>query len=482
MGKMMNSFSGKTICIAISFLLWGVTGCTTVGPDYTPPDVSSPKSWYSPLSGDLSSDGEGPGALAEWWQNFDDPLLSQLIERALKNNFDIKMATAKLREARAERRITRAERFPTVEASGGYTKSRSNDASGNGTTRDSYSLDFDAGWEIDIFGGIRRSIEAADAEYDSITENYRDVMVSMIAEIALNYIELRIYQKQMILAENNIRIQSETLELTHHRFESGLTTALDVERATYNLEDSRSQLPVIRTNLDAAKHRIAVLLGQNPGTLHDELADFKPIPTAAETIAIGAPVDILRRRPDIRKAERELAAQSARIGVATAELYPKFTLMGTIGLESISSADLLSADSLVSSYGPRFSWKIFNAGAVRRNIEVQNALQEQALINYEFVITAAFEEIENTLVAYAEEQHRQQSLIKAEKAAQQAVVLALQEYNSGLSDFQSVLDTQRVLFSYQGQLAESQGNLTIDLIRLYKALGGGWATENASRS
>jgi NodT family efflux transporter outer membrane factor (OMF) lipoprotein len=247
-----------------------------------------------------------------------------------------------------------------------------------------------------------------------------------------------------------------------------------MEQATYNLEHTRSQIPTLQNSLYEAKNRLVVLLGTQPGTLDKELAKHEPIPVTPLEMAVGVPAQVLRHRPDVRRAERELAAQTAQIGVATARLYPKFTLLGSIGLEASSPGDLFSIGNRNDSIGPRFSWNVFDAGAIRNNIEVQNALQEQALIRYETVIIKALEEVTNSLTAYAQEQKRRQALLQATRAAQQAVDLVLQQYNSGVVDFQNVLDTQRSLLAFQDRLAASNGAVVSHLIRLYKALGGGW--------
>jgi multidrug efflux system outer membrane protein len=280
---------------------------------------------------------------------------------------------------------------------------------------------------------------------------------------------------RLAVAEANLQAQSETYQLAQWRYEAGLSDELTVQQARYNLENTRSQIPTLRTGLEEAMNRIAVLLGEQPGKLHAELEKREPIPVTPLNVAVGVPADLLRRRPDVRQAERQLAAQTARIGVATADLYPKFTLSGSIGLEALSLNNLSSGIWTLSG-GPRISWAIFKAGAIRQNIEVQSALQEQYLIAYETAVLSALEEVENALVAYAEEQQRRQSLSEATQAAQKAVELAQHKYQAGLTDFSNVLDAQRSLLSFQDQLAQSDGTVTSNLVRLYKALGGGWTS------
>jgi NodT family efflux transporter outer membrane factor (OMF) lipoprotein len=269
-------------------------------------------------------------------------------------------------------------------------------------------------------------------------------------------------------------VQEETYDITNWRRQAGLTTQLDVEQAKYSLEQTRSQIPTLQSGLERAKNRLAVLLGQDPGSLNEILDERKAIPVAPLEVAVGVPADALRQRPDVRRAERELAVQTAQIGVAKAELFPKLSLSGSIGLEALALGNLFSSAAQILTLGSNIAWTIFNAGSIRQNINVQTALQEQALIRYEAAILTALEEVENALTAYANEQARRQSLLEATEAAQNAMALARDQYSSGLIDFQVVLDTQRSLLSLQDELAINEGEVTSNLISLYKALGGGW--------
>jgi multidrug efflux system outer membrane protein len=453
-----------------------LAGCATVGPDYVPPETRVPSSWHTELEGGLTAKEADPQTLANWWATLNDPDLSSLIERAVAGNLNLKKARATVREARARRGVNRTGLFPTLDATGSANRSRGSEETGSGQTRELYAAGFDAGWELDIFGGVRRSIEEAEANLQASQEGLRDVLVSLVAEVALNYVEARTYQARLAVAEANLKAQQKTYELTGWRYEAGLSDKLAVEQARYNLESTRSQIPTLRSRLEGAKNRLAVLVGEPPGTVHGELADPKPIPVTTLEVAVGVPADALRHRPDVRRAERELAAQTARIGVATADLYPKFNLKGSIGLEALSLGNLISSGSRTHSIGPRITWAIFDAGAIRQNIEVQSALQEQALIQYEAAILSALEEVENALVGYANEQVRRKSLLDATQAAERAVDLARKQYASGLIDFQVVLDTERSLLSLQSQLVESDGAVTSNLITLYKVLGGGWTS------
>jgi NodT family efflux transporter outer membrane factor (OMF) lipoprotein len=419
---------------------------------------------------------KNPGAqtLAEWWSTLGDADLSNLIERAIAGNLDLKRALARVREARARRGVAQAGLFPTINITGSVARSRSSEQTGTGETRELYKAGFDASWEIDVFGRVHRSIEASQGDLEASEADYHDVLVSLVAEVALNYVEARTLQTQLQVAEDNLKTQTETLQLTQWRFEAGLVSRLDVEQAKANLENTRSQIPRLRSGVEEAKNRIAVLLGVFPGGLEAELSQKKPIPETPLEVAIGVPAETLRRRPDVRRAERQLAAQTARVGVATADLYPRLSLPGSIGLEALSPHHLFSAGSQTASIAGSFAWTLFKAGAIRQAVEAENALQEQALEQYEAAILTALEEVENALVAYAEEQERGQALSEASQAARRAAELARKQYLSGLVDFQSVLDAERSLLSSEDQLAQSKGQVTSNLISLYKALGGGW--------
>jgi NodT family efflux transporter outer membrane factor (OMF) lipoprotein len=453
------------------------TGCA-VGPEYVPPETAVPPAWHATLDGGATAEQTDPATLASWWSTLDDPVLTSLIERAVMNNLDLKKARARLREARASRGIKQAGLLPTLDGTGSATRSRSSQKAAAGDTQDvsAYAIGFDASWELDLFGGVRRSVESATATLQATTEDLRNTLVSLLAEVALNYIEARTYQARLAVAEANLKTQTETVALAAMRREAGLATALDVEQATYTLESTRSQIPTLQSGLEQDKNQLAVLLGEPPGAVQAELAERRSIPVPPLEVAVGVPADVLRQRPDVRQAERKLAAQTAEIGVATAELYPKVTLLGSIGLDALSLTNLFSAASRTSSVGPNLSWRLFDAGAVRKNIEVQSALQEQTLVAYETTVLTALKEVENSLVAYANEQRRRAALTEATRAAERAVELAQSKYGAGMVDFRSVLDAEASLLSFQDQLAQSDGTVASNLVRLYKALGGGWTS------
>ncbi|NPU84157.1 MAG: efflux transporter outer membrane subunit [Syntrophaceae bacterium] len=452
-------------------------GCVTVGPDYRPPDLSAPAAWNNEVREGSGAAANVAGTADKWWSTLNDPELTSLIERAVAGNLDLKKARARVREARAQRGVAQAGYFPTLGATGSATRSRSSEETGTGATGVLYSAGFDAAWELDVFGGVRRSVEAADATLQATQESLHDVLVTLLAEVALNYTEVRTWQARIAAAEANLKAQEETFQLTSWRQQAGLSDDLAVRQARYNLESTRSQIPTLRTGLEEAQNRIAVLLGEQPGKVHGELSERKPIPVSSAGIALGVPAEALRNRPDVRKAERELAAQTAKIGVATADLYPKFKLNGSIGVDSTLIGRLFTSGTYSWSFGPQITWTLFDGGAIRRNIEAQTALQEQYWIAYEAAVLGALEEAENAIRAYVEEQIRRKSLIEATRAAEEAARLAKLKYQAGLTDFSTVLDAERSLLTFQDSLAQSEGAITSNLIKLYKALGGGWKSQ-----
>lgn len=474
-------FSMLTVICAVLV----TAGCMSVGPDYIKPDTKASERWHSTMKNGLVSGSGSPHTMTTWWSELKDPALTNLINRAVANNLDVKEARARIREARARRNISQAGQYPTVTAEGSAIKSRNSGVNGTSTESDLFSMGFDAGWELDLFGGVRRSVESAEADIEASRELLHQSLVSLLAEVALNYVEVRTFQTRIDVAKANLRSQEETYQIVDSKYRAGLSNELSVQQALYNLSSTQSQIPALETGLEQARNRLAVLSGMMPGTLHKELEAHGQIPVTPVTLAIGIPADALRQRPDVRRAERLLAAQTARIGTAKADLYPKIRLGGSIGLESLSAGDLFNDAARIWNIGPRISWPVFDAGAIRNNIIVQTELQEQALYQYESAVMVALEEVENNLTAYVNEQIRRQSLIEADKAARKAVMLAEYQYKAGLVDFSIVLEAQRAASSFQDSLAQSDGTVIINLIRLYKSMGGGWTaftTENASHS
>ena len=448
--------------------------CAAVGPDYTRPEFTTPAKWNGRLQGGLTPSELDPASLSRWWEDLGDPALSRLIEAAIEANLDLRTATSQVRQARADRARTRAGRFPTLSRQDSATLSGQTD-SGVGSSK-LYSGGFDASWEIDVFGGVRRAVEAADASEEAAVESRRDVLVSVLAEVALNYVELRTFQQRHTIAEQNLENQEEALEIVRAQVTAGATSDLDLEQATSNVAATQAQLPSLYQNISRAQNRLSVLLGETPGSRAEELSEFRELPVPPIEIAVGVPAEVLRRRPDVRGAERQLAAETAQVGVATAELYPKFMLNGSIGIES------LSISGAAYKIGPEMSWRIFDGGRTRREIEIQNTVQEQALIAYEGAILEALEDVENSMTDFAQEQVRLRWLRESSEAASQAAQLAASRYEAGASPFLEVLDAQRTLLSAEDTQAASEGEVVSNLIRLYKSLGGGWTSIEPDRA
>ncbi len=460
------------------FALTGLlaAGCS-VGPDYRPPKFSAPAQWSEPPLGGATN---ATVQVVEWWKAFHDPELDSLIERAVAANHDLRIAEGRLREARALRSGVIWDFGPTITGSAGYTDAqRSQNALAFPVRKlhtDLYDAHFDARWEIDIFGGTRRQLESANAQYAAVVEDRRDVLVSVLSEVARNYVETRGFQQRLAIARKNIRAQTEAVEITRARFNAGLTSELDVKQAESLLATTRSQLPTLETAVKAGIHRLGVLLGQPPGALLTELSPEGAIPTTPPSVPVGLPSDLLRRRPDVRRAERQLAAATADIGVETAELFPKFSLIGTGGFQSLSASDWFAPGGKYWSAGPTVTWRLLDFGRIHAQIKAANARQQQALAAYEKTVLTSFEDVENALVAYANEQVRNRSLAEAVAANRRALELANDLYTKGLGDFLAVLDAERSLYQTEDQWVDSTRAVTENLVALYKALGGGWET------
>ncbi len=469
--------------IAVAFVV-ALSGCT-VGPDYVQPEIPSvPDTWNSAATEGLA---DGQSSLQAWWTVFDDEVLTSLIERARLSNLTLREAVWRVEEARALRGVVAGVQKPQVGLSGDASR---NDPSNNGALgavapeggfepSNQFGLGVGATWEIDLWGRIRRQVEAADAQVDASVEDYRDVLVTLFAEVAFNYVNVREQQERLRLAKENVSGQEDTLELTNDRYSAGLVSALDVAQAESNLANTRSLIPTLEKGIALALNRLAVLLATSPGSLDDELADKAAIPTEPEAVTTGLPADLLRQRPDIRAAERLLAAQTARIGVATADLYPSFSLSGFLGLQSTSAGDLFSSDSVNWSIGLPVRWKLFAGGAVRSQIAAEEARTEQLLANYERAVLLALEEVEDAMVSYEKEVVRRAHLFDSVDATQRSLDLVLTQYRAGLTNFQNVLDTQRSLLLRQDDMAASEGIVIKNLVDLYRALGGGWDPETA---
>ena len=466
----MIGFAAVATCLALH-------GCT-VGPDYHPNRPHMPDGW-TPVTTQPA-----PGAsvvtfeqaqVAQWWNSFRDPSLTALVEKSLLSNLDLKQAVSRIRQARAARGTVAAGFWPSAQAGGHATRGRSSGgASGSGQESSLFLAGLDAAWELDVFGGVRRGVEAADADIAAAVEDQRGVMVTLTAEVALNYLDVRTFQERLAIARRNLEAQQHSAKLTRLRHRGGLASDLDVANADADVAGTQAQIPTLEANLQLTVYSLGVLLGESPTAVESDLAATKPMPTVPPQVPIGLPSDLLRRRPDIRAAEARFHSATARIGVAEADLFPKFSLTGSMGVQGNKLASLSNWSSRFWSAGPSVTWEIFDAGRILSNMEVQNALQEQALLTYRQTILTALQDVQSALALYSREQQRTQFLIASTAANRKALDLSKRLYAEGQIDFLSVLIAQRSLLAAEDTAAQSQRNIAADLVALYKALGGGW--------
>lgn len=459
--------------------IWSLLSGCAVGPNFNPP-----KTAVSPAFAEGSQTNLSPGQTAvTWWRGFKDPLLDSLVERAIATNQDLRIATAHIRQARALRTEAILTALPIVTANAGWTQSLSSqDSIPFPLTREQrqmglYQLGFDATWEIDVFGGARRAIQATLANLASNVEARRAVLISVIGEVARNYFELRGAQNQLQVARNNADNQGETLDLTVARLRAGRAAELDVAQARAQLNATLAAIPLIEASIKHSIHRLSVLLSLQPAALEPELAPAAPIPAIPALVQIGNPAELLRRRPDIRAAEDSLAVATALIGIETANLFPKVTFDGNLGVSAKGLAGLFGPEGDTYSFGPNITWAALDLGRVRAAIQAARANADAQLATYEATVLTALEETENALVDFGREQARRDYLVAAVSAADAATSLADQRYKSGISDFLAVLIAQRAQLALQSQLAQSQTRTATALVAVYKALGGGWEIE-----
>lgn len=451
-----------------------LTACAPVGPDYTPPQSQVPVAWSG-------SGGQGPSVevedLAHWWTLFDDPLLNSLMQRALAANHDLRVAEARILQARAQYRMITAVAAPAIGASGAYTDTRRGEnvsGSGSGTTQDLFQAGLDAGWELDLFGGARRAAEGAQARLDSVAESRSEVLLSLPAELARNYLELRAFQQRTDAARDNLVLLDKTLEMARGRLGIGLASQVEVSQAETQLALGKALPPPLETGKGQAIYRISLLLGLEPAALVEELSAPLPLPSGSFELPRILPSDLLRRRPDIRRAERQLAAATADIGVATAELFPRLSLTGLVGLQSADLGDLLSAGSRYWTVGPSVRWSLFNGGRVRANIDLGEARRQEVQVLYEKTVLGALAEVEASLLALEREEQATRALEQALASALQSVELATGRYRAGLEGYADVLLAQRALYQSRDQLLQSRQRRSQNYVALFKALGGGW--------
>ncbi len=458
------------------------SGCTLLGPDFVRPEAPVADNWIDPETPAIQHD---PADFSDWWQVFDDPVLDTLVQSAYQQNLSLQIAGLRVLEARAELGLATGSLYPQTQQAAGdlsrvqLSKNSPNISPGIDRFYDLASVGFDAAWELDFWGRFRRAVESADANLIANIAGYDDILVTLTAEVARTYTLIRTLEQRILLASENVQIQAESLRIATVRFENGAVTELDVAQAESLLRSTQALIPQLQTFLRRAQNALSILLGMPPQDLGTLLAGSANIPTPPTQVAVGVPAELLRRRPDIRQAELQAAAQSARIGVARADLYPSFTLFGTIGLSSSSTGrsdtgDLFDSDSFAFQAGPSFRWNLFNYGRLKNAVRIEDARFEQLLVNYQNRVLLAAGEVEDAMVGFIRSGEEARYLAQSVEAAKRASQLAMIQYREGVVDYQRVLDTDRFLTEQQDSFTATRGDIALNLIAMYKALGGGW--------
>lgn len=483
-----RKLTGSLLCLCGVTLL--LTGCQSTrqwwsngfktGPDYCTPAAPVADEWIDDANSSVVSE---PTDYSYWWAVFQDPVLDELVDTASRENLTIKIACQRIIEARAQRGLAVGYLFPQQQQLfGNYTRNEFSDNAfpfGSFPIRkhfDDWITGFDAAWELDVWGRVRRGIESADANLDAQVAGYDDILVIIQAEVAAAYLQLRTTEERLVLARQNVELQQRTLQIIQHRFDQGVVSELDLRQAKSALAATRSLIPALEEGHRKAETGLCILMGLPPQQLPALQKGPLAIPEVPPEIVVGIPADLLCRRPDIRKAEREAAAQCAQIGIAKSELYPHIGISGNIAFNAEQFADLFAWDSITGSIGPGFQWNILNYGRIQNNIHIQDARFCQTVLQYQNTVLKANKEVEDGIVAFLKEKVRVQLLTEGVHETEKASELAMLQYEQGFADYQRVLDTQRALVLQQDNLAESRGKVALNLIAVYKALGGGWQT------
>lgn len=476
---------GRKRCVALwatigvmASIVTGCAGVASVGPDYQAPDVTVPERWQAfteTPSVDMMVFEPAPlQNPANWWLELEDADLDWLIASALSADLTIERAQARLRQVRANRTQAVSALYPDIGAKVAVTPTFFGAPASERPDTTQYDAGFDASWEVDIFGGTRRSIEAADADVEASQADLANVQVSVTAEVAQNYVDVRNFQQRLAIARLNLASQAETQQIAEWRFQAGLARQTDVAQATASLEQTRASIPDLEIELARAKNRLAVLTGRVPGAVNGRLAATKPLPIVPARVATGVPANVLTQRPDLRAAESNLAAETARVGQTMANRYPSLNLGASLGWTAFTLTGLGLTDTLIGVVFGTLSGTLFDGGRLRSQVQAQSAVQEQALILYEQTVLRALEDVENALIAHAFSRQRSQALSASTVAAESAAQQSRELYQSGLVDFEQVLITERSQLNAQESFAQSQATQLVTLIQLYKALGGGW--------
>ncbi|MDH4018619.1 MAG: efflux transporter outer membrane subunit [Xanthomonadales bacterium] len=456
-------------CVILSLLLGG---CASLGPDYQEPEVDVESAWLDieepQISGDIPDD-------PQWWSSsFHDPDLDRLIETALAQNLSVRSAGLRVLQSQQQLAIAIGSQYPQQQQATG-SASRQKES---GTTFNNYSLGFNLAWEVDFWGRFSRQVESASALLDASVADYDGVVLSLVSQVAQNYILVRTFQDRIKVNRENISLQEQALAITKVKFEAGDVSELDVDQAESLLYNTRATVFSLETSLQQLKNSLAILIGKPPHDLNYLFTAGVEIPTAPANIALGMPQDLLRRRPDVRSAERGLAAQSAQIGFAVTELYPHFTIGGSIGTSALSTGDLFESDSNTFSLFGQFRWDLFNYGRLKSNIRLQDALFQQLLVDYQNTVLVAQGDVENTIVAYLNSHEQLEAYRLAAAASQRSVSVATIQYQEGSITFNTLINTLAANTQQQDLLSATQGNVATSLVQVYKALGGGWEIRN----
>lgn len=484
-GGLSDMRSSLFMAIAAVMVTVLMAGCATVGPDYTRPEMPVPERWSTR---DLSSEAGHAGDIQKWWSVFNDPVLAELVKRATKGNLDVRQAIARIDESSALVEAATRRQLPELGASGSVSRGKqSENAIGisvpggmsiETVTETTYSIGMSSAWEIDLFGRIRRTVEAASADYQASVEDFHGVLVALSAQVAAAYIDYRQYQHRLALARERLKDAEAFRDLVAKRVQAGAASKVELSEAEAKVAEAKAELPMLENGLVLSKNRLCALLGLLPGSLDDELREVRPIPAPPREVLVSIPTEVVRQRPDIRKAERRLAAQTAMIGVRTADLYPRFSLLGAFSFSSFSASTLLESASLGFNFGPTLTWNIFKGGVVRAQIKAEEARTRQALAAYENTLVTAFKEVENAISTYRKSADQLESIKELVRERKRSLSLAEQLYKSGKQDYLSVLTARLAVCAAEEQQLMQEARIIQSLVMLYRALGGGWSNNS----
>jgi NodT family efflux transporter outer membrane factor (OMF) lipoprotein len=466
-----------------------ISGCTMVGPDFVKPEAPVEREWLEARDAAIKTEASD---YEDWWTAFNDPILNGLVETAYQQSLPLQISGIRIFQARAQLGVVVGNIYPQLQQGrGGADYNRISENSPNSLNIDDsfwqYNVGFDAAWELDIWGKFRRAIESGVANMETALANYDDVLVSLTSEVARTYVLLRTFEERLEIARQNVSIQKRSMEIAEIRFKAGAVTELDVAQAKSLLRKTEASVPRFEAVIRQTKNALAILLGKLPGEIDYMIGGARRIPIAPPAIVVDIPAELLRRRPDIRLAEYQIATQTPLIGVSKADLFPAFELFGSFGLSTSTSkntksggpggsgfSDLFEADSFEFFGGPSLRWNLFNYGRISNRVRVEDAVLQQLIVNYEDTVIRAHQEVEDSMIGFLKKQQEAEFLDDSVNAAERSVELSMYQYREGMIDYQRVLDSQRFLSDQQDGWTATRGDAILNLIALYKALGGGW--------